>query len=335
MQLAAPAPNGGMAHFNADTARDLLKTLSIPRNNHIELFHKAVQVNLRDLRDLTKRVSSKLDQLKVDHACTMMKSIISLDKDRNYQLIGWSQLENFDWGIAEKTKSIALTWEFMYQRSEGVDPELHALTVRITEAPHPMQFLRAALSRDREDAERIEIQMAPVVCEVDYVDRLLSRELVQIVSEWHGALRRPAPLSGIGELIQKNQTVICQAVDMSLEFIMPLAYLSVAYLWMRGRVSEPLNTAFVAYSATLVMLFTMVVKIANRISTILARTIDQNIDRMGRFPIFELTSGDQNNLTASISKITMSTYKFWGGITLSFLINVTSAIFTFYVLGLK
>lgn len=330
-----PEPNGGLTHFNADTARDLLKAIASPRNNHIELFQKAVQIGLKDLEDLTKRVAGKLAQLKVDSGCTVMKTLISLDKDRSYQLIGWPQFQRFDWKIPEKTKSITMTWEFMYQRAEGSDPEFHSLSVRITEAPHPMHFLRAALSRDREEVERMEIQMAPVICEVDYMDRLLSLELVQIVSGWHSALRRPAPLTGIGEFIQKNQAKICQVTDLSLEFIMPLAYLSAAYLWMRGKISEPLSTAFVAYSAALIMIFSMVVKIANRLSTIIATAADRNIDRMGRFPIFELTNGDQNNLTIAISKITLSTYKFWGGVLLAFLINVASTVFTFYVLGLK
>lgn len=330
-----PESNGGLMHFNAETARDLLQVLAIPRNNHIELFHKPVQVGLRDIEDLTRKVAIKLRQLNVDPTCTAMKTLIALDKDRNHQLIGLSQLKSFDWTIAERTRSITLTWEFMYQQVDGAHPELHVLSVKITEAPNPMQFLRAALSQDREEAERIEIKMAPVVCEVDYVDRLLSRELVQIVGEWHQSLRRPAPLIGLGDFIQKYQNKICKTVDVSLEFVLPLTYVSAAYIWMSEKISNPLDTAFVAYSATIVMMFSLMVKMSSRFAKLMAKTISQNVDRMGRFPIFELTSGDQNNLTAAVAKVTASTYKFWFHIATSFVVNLASAIFTVYVLGIK
>lgn len=327
--------SNSLAIFNADTARNLLKALANPRNSHIELFKKPVQVSMKDIEELTKRVANKLGQLRVDSQCTIMKTLVSLDKDRNFQLIGWQQVKSFDWKIPEKTNAVVLAWEFMYKRDDIQSPELHVLSVRITEAMHPMQVLRAALSSDRDDAERLEIKMAPVVCEVDYVDGLLSRELVQLVGQWHEGLRRPAPLSDIGDFIQKRQVAICKSVDFSLEMLLPIAYISAIYIWMHQRLDQPLTTEFITYALLFIMIFTLVIKIANRFSSWMAQRLALNIERMGKFPIFELTNGDQNNLTAAISKITASTIKFWGGIGVSFVINVISAVFTFYVLGMK
>lgn len=321
--------------FNAETARNLLKALAAPRNNHIELFQKPVQVGLRDIEDLTERVAQKLGQLKVDPQCVLMKTLISMDKDRNYQVIGWKQLKNFSWKIPERTKSLILAWEFMYQTEEGDSPQLHVLSVRITEAPNYMQYLRAALSRDREELERYEVKMAPVVCEVEYVDGLLSRELVHLVGTWHQALRRPAPLSGVGQLIQENQAAICELLRISLDVLIPLAVISMTYLLLKEKTAQPLSTSFASFCLIAAMLFTILVKLSGKFAESIARLMSLNIDRMGRFPIFELTNGDQNNQTAALSRITASTYKFWGGITVAFIVNVASAVFTFYVIGLR
>ena len=185
--------NNKLSIFNADTARNLLTALARPRNNHIELFQKPIQINVKDIESLTSKIVSKLEQLRVDPKCTLMKTLVSFDKDRSFQLIGWQQFKEFDWRISERTNAITLTWEFFYQKDGDNNPELHIMSVRITEAMNPMQYLRAALSNNRDDVEQIEIKMAPIVCEVDYVDGLLSRELIHLVSEWHKALRsRPS-----------------------------------------------------------------------------------------------------------------------------------------------
>jgi hypothetical protein len=330
-----PDSNNGLSTFSESTARDVLRALASPRNSHIELFQRPIQVSMRDLDDLGRRVADKLTQLRVDKNSAVVKTLLSLDKDRNFELIGWRQLAEFNWKIPEKTKALVITWEFMYQRDNNSPSNLHALSVRITEEPHPMHMLRAALSQDREEAERMEIRMSPVVCEVDYVDGLLSRELVQLVSGWHKSLRRLAPLTGIGEKVQSHQERIIKSADVSLELLIPIAYVAAVYAWMHGRIQTPVTTEYVSVNFILLMIFILVIKIANRFSSWVAETLNGYIIKMGRFPIFELTNGDQNNLTAALSRITRSTYKFWGGIALSFLINVASAVFTFYVLGLK
>lgn len=321
--------------FHPDTTRELLIALAQPRNSHTELFKNPVLIAPKDLESLAQKVSAKLNQLRVDAKSILMKTIITFDKDRTYQLIGWNQLYSYKWEIPERTNAIVLTWEFMYKLDEHCKPELHILSVRITESINPMQFLRAALSSDRDEIERLDIKMAPVACEVDYVDNLLSRELVRIVSEWHQALRKPVPLTGIGEQIQKYQRYILRTVDLSLEILMPFAYFSAVYIWFHSHFEQPLTTKFIAYGLTFVMVFIFVARITARFSRWMASLIERNIERMGRFPIFELTSGDQNNQTEALSKISASTYKFWGGIVVSFAINIVSAIFTFYVIGIK
>lgn len=326
--------NNAATVFHPDTTRELLIALAQPRNSHTELFKKPVLINPKDLESLTQKVGGKLNQLRVDKNCILMKTIITFDKDRTYQLIGWNQLNSYNWEIPERTNAIVLNWEFMYQRDMQSKPELHILSVRITESFNPMQFLRAALSSDRDEIERLETRMAPVACEVDYVDNLLSRELVRIVSEWHQALRKPVPLTGIGEQIYKYQRHIVKVVDLSLEIVLPFAYLSAVYIWFHKNFEQPLTTRFIAYGLTFVMVFIFVARLTAKFSRWLASWIEKNIERMGRFPIFELTSGDQNSQTEALSKISRSTYKFWGGIVLSFAINVMSVIFTFYVIGI-
>ncbi|MBA4381871.1 MAG: hypothetical protein C0406_04830 [Sideroxydans sp.] len=321
--------------FHQDTTRELLMALAQPRNSLTELFPDPILVSPKDLANIAQRVSAKLKQLRVEENCILLKTIITFDQDRTYQLIGWRQLNNFNWDISERTKSIVLNWEFLYKPDDYSKPELHILSVRITESINPMQFLRAALSSDRDEMEKLQMRLAPVTCEVDYVDNLLSRELVTLVNEWHGALRKPAPLTGIGGLIQKYQRGISKTVDLSLELVLPFAYFSGVYIWFHGQFEQTLTTTFVAYGLTFVMVFIFVARVTARFSSWMARLIEKHIERMGKFPIFELTSGDENNQTKAISKISASTYKFWFGIAVSFAINVASAVFTFYVLNMR
>lgn len=328
--------NNGISDFvDSNSARKILQVLALPKNSHIELFPDSIQLELKDIGKLTEQIGSKLAQLRVDANSHSMKAVISFNKGRSYQLVGWNQIRNFNWDIPERTNAVILTWEFFYNRDEGSDPELHVISVKVTESLNPMQVLRAALSRDREDMDSLEIRMAPVVCEIDYHDNLLSRELVQIVSTWHKSLRRPAPLLGIGKFIQKKQERISTSIQYSLELLVPIAYIAGIYLWMHNQFESELTTQYLSVCTFFILLFFFVTRISDRIARWLSTVTSRSIDRMGRLPIFELTNGDNNLQTEAYAKVTTSTYKFWATITVSFLINIASTIFTFYVLNLK
>lgn len=328
--------SGDISGFvNGDSARKILQVLATPKNSHIEIFPDLIQIGLKDINKLTEMVAAKFAQLRVDTTSVSMKAVVSFNKGRSYQLVGWNQISNFNWEIPERTNAIILTWEFFYNRDDGAEPELYVLSVKVTESLNPMQLLRAALSRDREDMESLEIRMAPVVCEIDYHDNLLSRELVQIVSIWHKALRRPAALLGAGKFIQEHSDKISRSIRFSLELLIPIAYISCVYLWMHDQFENAISTKYLSLCIFSILIFFFVTRISDRFAQWLAMVTSRSIDRMGRLPIFELTSGDGNLQTEAYAKVTTSTYKFWVTVIFSFIINVASTIFTFYVLHLK
>jgi len=314
-----------------EAAREVLNALCGPRNTHIELFPKPCLVNTQDLKNLTKLVAAKLGQLQIVPTSTVMKVVISYEKDRSFELIGWDQLEVYEWKTPERTNSLILSWEFFYQKSKDSSAELHSLTVRISEALNGMYMLRALLSPDTNDVDRLSIKMAPIVCEVNYVDSLLSRELVQLVSRWNDALRKPISYIAMGDILFKYQGVIKKSVKYSLEFLMPLAYICAVYVWMDSQFSYGMSTRFISLCAIFIMTFFFSIKFSDRFAALMSNLIEKRIERMSKFPVFELTDGDQNKVTEAFARMKSSTIRFWLEMGLSFFINIAASVFMIYL----
>jgi|GEM_PF-6762711 len=326
--------NGLLTLSNNDSAKESLQTLATPRNKEREHYPKPVLIALKDLNHLTNVIKKKISQLNIDLDSTSMKTLISFYKGKTFQMVGWDALDKFDWKLSETTKKISLTWEFM-SKIEGKNKELHILNVTISESIDAAQYLREALSDDYDDMNSQSFG-APVVCTVDYYDSLLSDELINIVSSWHNTLSKPFSLFGYSKLIKDHHEKICVFINYSLKIFLPLAYISGFYFWMNSNFEKEFSVKLFTEAISLALVFYIFnSSFCRPISESISNWAHKNIIKIGKTPIFELTSGDSNKKTEAFSKIHSSTIKLFGQFLVTVIIDVASAIFVYYALGLK
>jgi hypothetical protein len=58
---------------------------------------------------------------------------------------------------------------------------------------HPRQAIQYLFSAD--DPDPVDFSMTPMYCRVDFVNPVIGKALVNLVSDWHGGLRRPVIVS--------------------------------------------------------------------------------------------------------------------------------------------
>ena len=89
-------------------------------------------------------------------------------------------------------------------------PERHTLMVKLSNRLRPEELLNLVFTGKIEEIEEMDQNLFPIIARVDFVDRTLGDELLNIVSDWVKSLRQsPVKKSKLMLLLKKNKGVIC------------------------------------------------------------------------------------------------------------------------------
>jgi hypothetical protein len=98
--------------------------------------------------------------------------------------------------------------------------------------------MQAMFSKDPDEFEPLEIGPGTTTCRVDFVDHLLSSELLAIVSTWHRSCRKPEAVVPFIKTVKKRSTQITKLIRASVIMFAGIAV--AAYFYKR---SVPLASA--------------------------------------------------------------------------------------------
>lgn len=311
---------------NKDDVRSLFHLFVGKPDTTQKIFDRPVRVIQTSLIDLNERV---VEKLRTHHIEGLVASVdISFGDSTSIHFGGWKEFESFRWTTPKATKDIRIRWQFLLEVQGYEIPQQHALTVKLTSDGKPIEMLQAILSKHPDEVDPSTFSFAPIVCRVDFISHTLGQELIAVVDDWNKALPAPTTVNSFMSKLDRFKQQIAQLIDYSTPIL--IAFGSAGCLRVYAQDYDNSMPIEFGQAVTLIqwLIFTLIaVYIFDKVSKLLARFCFAALDKYGRYSMFALTSGDEQEEARLSAKNNRQVHKFLFGIFVSFLLNVIAGVF--------
>jgi len=213
----------------------------------------------------------------------------------------------------KSTEKLILNWVIGHE-FDGIENEL-SITVRISNPINPFAILQAAMSRDHSDADRLDFENGSVSVSINGATQNTGEEIFAIVTRWAAACPQPQSITAINKIIKKHLTKI-QFLNY---WIFQILYTACAFLYLRKYAAVPLQSySFLAFVGFFFI---------RSASQHLNQKISYWCDASGKFSVFSITGGDNNQQTIIAAKSKNSTIKLLFSVFFSFSLNLIAGYF--------
>ncbi|MBP6859034.1 MAG: hypothetical protein KBC69_00205 [Candidatus Magasanikbacteria bacterium] len=292
-------------------------------DSNIKIFKRKVFLNVQDIIDLNDLIQEKL---KNHNTVVSVASInISFNKNKMKQFGAWREFLESNWSIPEVVENITMIWDFLVKLPSYIQPQRHTLTVRISANTDFATILPALLTGKINEADTFELKSSPVVCQVDFINHLLSDELINIVDGWVSSRKIAAVESRIKKWIQEHKKWFYNFISYSIPIFISAVSLGAIY-GFRKSTGDVLNVDIMFWFMCWLLLSIVGFFGFVKISGAIAHFSYHAISEYGDFLVFNITNGDKNKQCeideANKNKFT----KFLFGIVGSILINMVAGL---------
>lgn len=236
--------------------------------------------------------------------------LISFTDKTHYENDNLSLLERNLSSTGKCTDKLVLNWNVVHDHA-GEENEL-SITVRISNPINPFLMLQAALSRNPDDVDNIEMEMGSVFVSVTGATQAASEEIFELVGRWIDSCPQPQSITKLNSFLAEHR----EKVFFLNKWLLPVIYSYASFLFLQ----KQLLANAVAYS----FLFLCGFLLLRSLVSIINRRIDQWCGRSKQFSLFMLTGGDDNQQTKLSARATNSTIKLVLSVIASFLINLSA-----------
>jgi len=146
------------------------------------VFPRPILVTIEDLTELNNRVTQKFAT--VDTLALSTTIFVSYTNLTRQEFGSWDTFTQTDLQTNEVTLEVIIKYDAMIRLKEVSIPQRHTLSVRIFTTPDLTQIIKTVMNSDISTEARIDHLMGPVVCRVEYLNRVIGKELANIVREW-------------------------------------------------------------------------------------------------------------------------------------------------------
>lgn len=192
------------AEINIETLKSVYYWINAKPDTHIKIFNKPKIVSFEDIIILNQNVQKKLENHQLFTNITSI--VITFDNGEIKSFSAWEVFKTHPWQIADKTESVTINWDITVQLPNYKLPQKHTLKVRIGSSLRPNEMFQIMASGD--DELELHENLSFIVCKVDFINVVLSKELISIVNEWYKILVNPIPKSKFQQFVEKHRAKI-------------------------------------------------------------------------------------------------------------------------------
>ncbi|VUZ28551.1 Uncharacterised protein [Acetobacterium wieringae] len=263
-----------------------------------KIFTKPVVVKIEDIHFLNERITKKIKN-HYDDKVFATSVHVSFQNKESKDFGTWDGFKVHNWYESEKITNIVITWEFFVKLPIYENPQRHKLIVKMSSSMKPEEMLNLILTGNIEDMDEIEQEFFPIVTRVDFIDRDLGDELINIVKSWVDGLVKNFGNENSKSMtfFKKHKRIVALLINNFFTFVLlflgvflfniSLGNLDVVFI---GAMSvEKFKVLF-----NLLFIYCFVIFTSNWISKQLARSIYAKLSEMGDVHIFNITKGDIN-----------------------------------------
>lgn len=261
-------------------------------------FKKQIVVDPSDIAGLNKRITDKIKN-HFEEEMFSIKVHVGLNNKKSIDFGTWTEFERHEWYESEIITNLIITWEFLIKLPKYNLPQKHTIMVKLSSVIKPEEMLNLIFSGNIEDVEEIEQSSYPIIARVDFIDRDLGDELMNLVSDWIDGLSNNCKEkdNSVMNFLRKNKRKFALVTNYLFSFLLLCLGLILLNIQIRnfgvatvGEISieEFLNIINLSFVYIVVFLF------ANWMSGIFARGIFESLSDYGATHIFNITKGDKN-----------------------------------------
>lgn len=288
-------PRTVMAALDKNDLRSMFHLLVGKPDSTQQMFKRRVHVNVEAIHDLHGQMIEKLRNHRIEGM--IATADVSFEDKTSLEFGSWAEFEQHRWTSPKVTREVRLRWEFLVTVDGYEVPQRHTVTVKLSPHLKPIEVMRAVLSKDPSEADSFEIESVPIFCRVDFVNHILSKELLALVDEWVHSLPQPDVESSWFSWFEEHANLFCSLIRYSAPMLGALAALfCLSLVAPLGNDSEsPLTKAYTVLIAQWAFISLLSLYVIDKSSGFIAGKAYQSIQKYGTFRMFNLTNGDNDS----------------------------------------
>jgi hypothetical protein len=293
----SPAIQSGKQNLSLRDFKALYYELNAKPDTEIKIFEESRIIEVGDLIDLNDKVNDKLNTHKLVTSLTFVK--VSLSDNKILDFSSWKEFIDTKWDFAAQVTHIEIQWDFYIAMPHYQIPQRHTLKIRFGTDLKPSEYFQIVLNTDSDiDFEKLK---AKVVCKVDYINSIISRELINLVSEWYESLPK---------IIEENKYIVFmnkyeRQIVMSIRPLFNIAAILIGLLILKLIILYKLysssGSAILDLGASFSVLMTCVY-ISNYFAAQLHMHVHSHFDKLRLRSMFKITRGDNNKIKEQSKK---------------------------------
>lgn len=275
--------------LDLDTFKSIYYWQNVKPDTQIKFFKVRKKIEVSDIYSLNERLNDKISTHKVETYIASINFILSDGNMRNYG--SWGEFEREKWDyINQKILSINMTWDLTFSLENFKLPQKHTLKVKLGNSIAPKDMFQMMFTSD-DPSELLESRTEGLV-KVDFINQLISNELINIVSEWHNGLKNTELENGFIKFLESKQKYISNFVSN----FTPIFFVFFAYLFqdlMCNSFGSEKTLDLISLQRT-IFLFSLVFVIGILFGKLFSNWLNRKIDKFDYHSGFFITKGDKN-----------------------------------------
>ena len=275
--------------LDLDTFKSILYWQNVKPDTQIKFFRVRKKVEVSDIYSLNERLNAKISTHTVQ---TYIASIDFILSDGNIRSYGsWAEFEREKWDyINQKVLSINITWDLTFSLKNFNLPQKHTLKVKIGNSIAPKDMFQMMFTSD-EPSEILESRAEGLV-KVDFINQLISNELINIVTEWHDGLKSVELEKGFIKFLEEKQKYISTFVaNFTPVFLIYFVYLFQELLCNTFGSTKALD--LISFQKT-IFIFSLVFVVGILLGKLFSNWLNRRIDKFDYHSGFFITQGDKD-----------------------------------------
>lgn len=321
-----PTPNELIEAMPKDQLRSLFYLFAAKPDSRIKIYQDPIHLELADIVELNECVNRKLKTHKIDASMTSVK-VGYLDADVN-EFGTWVEFSQHHWQEPEQLEELVVKWDFLVNIDEYGAPQRHTLLYRVSNDMKPGKVLQMLFSGNADEFENLDMIGAPAFCRVDFINAQLSKELINVISDWQKARRSPQLIPDMFYSLKKKRQRIAEGLDYLLSFSLTVLLASF-YYWSAVKYFDAMLPTHVALVAIFIGFFFL--RVVAKIANAMAKRVFVSLGEIeGSKVVFEFTSGDKRRIAEQRQKNKSQGVRFIWSATFNILLNlVASGIYAY------
>ena len=291
-------------------------SIIFPRSStETQIYPDRKLIKKESILDLIRGINDKL--LTFSSETAFFDLCICLSSKRISKFSSPNEFQDYRGDTTDRVNELSLEWIFDIKTPEYDSPQRYTLRVRMGSTPKINEVLEF-ITNSGKDYEIAEAS-AHTICKVDYVNPVVAREFIQIVTNWQNNLEKNEINNRHYLFFRKHSRLVGEFTELVTVLLgIIIAYdLAVNFF---SATSKNFNDIYllVSLSLTVIVLFKF-------IGDQLGNKIFRWLDKISNFPIFSLTNGDK----AAIKEIAKRNGNTLRGVLLTILVDLA-----FFIAGI-